>query len=193
MGAPELNRSIDTSIGNQRIVFIGGSNAPSSTLILALARQGEDVDHVTCVEHLTGTCFGNGAGLTVVIELELHRPKSLCALEILRQRYPAARIVVRSPFPCLQTAVRAVRAGAAEFVCEPVTQAELIRAITGKQSVSSATPGQPSALPSLDRVEWDYITRVLDFTAGNISSAARILGVQRSTLQRRLKKLPAPR
>jgi two-component system, response regulator RegA len=48
-------------------------------------------------------------------------------------------------------------------------------------------------LPSLDRIEWAYITGVLEHTNGNISAAARILGLQRSTLQRRLKKNPAAR
>jgi two-component system response regulator RegA len=46
---------------------------------------------------------------------------------------------------------------------------------------------------SLDRVEWEHINRVLMDCGGNVSEAARVLGLHRRTLQRKLAKLPAPR
>jgi ActR/RegA family two-component response regulator len=49
--------------------------------------------------------------------------------------------------------------------------------------VISASEG----LPSLYFVEWHYIDYVLS-CVGNISQAARVLGVRRSTVQRRRKK-----
>jgi transcriptional regulator of acetoin/glycerol metabolism len=39
-------------------------------------------------------------------------------------------------------------------------------------------------LPSLDELERRYVARVLVFTKGNISKAAKILGVDRKTLYR---------
>ena len=41
-------------------------------------------------------------------------------------------------------------------------------------------------LPTLNELEGRYITRVLAFTKGNISAAAKILGVDRKTLYKLL-------
>jgi hypothetical protein len=47
-------------------------------------------------------------------------------------------------------------------------------------------------LPTLDFVEWHYIDFVLS-CLGNVSEAARVLGIRRSTLQRKRKKTPPTR
>ncbi len=44
--------------------------------------------------------------------------------------------------------------------------------------------------PSLARVEWEHIQRVLADCGGNISEAARRLGLHRRSLQRKLQKYP---
>ena len=51
----------------------------------------------------------------------------------------------------------------------------------------------PSPVPTLARVEWEHINRVLADCGGNISEAARVLGIHRRSLQRKLAKFPAPR
>ncbi len=47
--------------------------------------------------------------------------------------------------------------------------------------------------PSLARVEWEHIQRVLADCDGNISEAARALSMHRRSLQRKLAKYPVPR
>lgn len=44
--------------------------------------------------------------------------------------------------------------------------------------------------PPLKRLEWEHIQRVLADCDGNISAAARRLGLHRRTLQRKLSKRP---
>jgi len=44
-------------------------------------------------------------------------------------------------------------------------------------------------LPSLARMEWEHIQRVLHDCGGNISLAAKKLGLHRRTLQRKLDKI----
>jgi len=46
------------------------------------------------------------------------------------------------------------------------------------------------AAPSLARVEWEHIQRVLGDCGGNLSRAARQLGIHRRSLQRKLQKYP---
>jgi two-component system response regulator AtoC len=48
------------------------------------------------------------------------------------------------------------------------------------------------AWPPLAEVERHYIDRVLDHTGGNRSISARILGIDRRTLMRKLRATPAP-
>ena len=45
-------------------------------------------------------------------------------------------------------------------------------------------------VPSLARVEWEHIQRVLADCQGNVSQAARLLGIHRRSLQRKLSKDP---
>jgi transcriptional regulator of acetoin/glycerol metabolism len=58
--------------------------------------------------------------------------------------------------------------------------------------VSAAPPSSESTarLPSLERVQWEYIHAVLESCAGNVSEAARQLGIHRQSLQRMLRRLP---
>ena len=48
-------------------------------------------------------------------------------------------------------------------------------------------------LPDMARLEWEHINRVLTECGGNVSEAARALGLRRRSLQRKLAKFPMPR
>jgi two-component system response regulator RegA len=45
----------------------------------------------------------------------------------------------------------------------------------------------------VDRLEWEHIQKVLAECEGNVSRAARLLGMHRRTLQRKLAKRPVRR
>jgi two-component system response regulator RegA len=47
-------------------------------------------------------------------------------------------------------------------------------------------------VPTLARVEWDHIQRVRTDCDGNVSQAARLLGIHRRWLLRKPAKYPAP-
>jgi two-component system response regulator RegA len=76
-----------------------------------------------------------------------------------------------------------MRAGAVDFLTKPVSTEELL--------ASLSRPGALGARSErLDDVERDHILGVLQAVDGNISEAARRLGLYRRTLQRKLNKLP---
>jgi len=54
---------------------------------------------------------------------------------------------------------------------------------------AGATSGGPR-LPSLERMQWEYIHAVLGCCDGNVSEAARHLGIYRQSLQRMLRRHP---
>jgi len=58
---------------------------------------------------------------------------------------------------------------------------------------SSGESAGADSTPTLARVEWEHINRVLSDCGGNVSQAARILGIHRRSLQRKLSKYPTPR
>ena len=66
----------------------------------------------------------------------------------------------------------------------------------GAQETVPPQPTHPSAAPpsiqTLEEVEREHVRRVLQHTGGNLSQAARLLGLSRGTLRWRLKKLRLP-
>ncbi len=60
---------------------------------------------------------------------------------------------------------------------------------TPMRAAPSLAPEAPSyEVPSLARAGWEYINRILSDCVGNISEAARQLGIHRRSLQRKLRK-----
>jgi two-component system response regulator RegA len=99
------------------------------------------------------------------------------------------RIVVLTGFGTIANAVEAMRAGAADYLTKPVDAAACDRALRG------LTQGQPASddLPSLERVEYEYLQRVLTDCGGNVSEAARRLRMHRRSLQRKISRQPPNR
>ncbi|MEY2933118.1 MAG: hypothetical protein RL033_3867, partial [Pseudomonadota bacterium] len=56
--------------------------------------------------------------------------------------------------------------------------------VAGLPSASSSALAATPSWPSLERIQWEYIHAVLDACGGNISEAARQLGMHRQSLQR---------
>ena len=70
----------------------------------------------------------------------------------------------------------------ARFACWPSTGPA--RRTTFERATEAR--GEPGGIPSLDEIERRHITRVLTAAHGNKTLAARILGVDRKTLHRKL-------
>jgi two-component system response regulator RegA len=58
---------------------------------------------------------------------------------------------------------------------------------------ADATFRPSELLPSVERLGWEYIQRVLMEYKGNVSATARALRMHRKTLQRKLGRHPVPR
>ena len=88
----------------------------------------------------------------------------------------------------MATAVEAIRLGAVDYLCKPASAEEIIAALNS----DGANPDIDIRLrpPSIDRLEWEHIQRVLQENDNNISATARSLGMHRRTLQRKLGKRP---
>jgi two-component system, response regulator RegA len=98
------------------------------------------------------------------------------------------RIVVFTGYGTIANAVEAMRAGAVDYLTKPVDAAACERALLGRPRDEAA-----DAIPSLERVEFEYLQRVLADAGGNVSEAARKLRMHRRSLQRKIAKNPPRR
>jgi two-component system response regulator RegA len=120
------------------------------------------------------------------IDLRMPGGSGLALVRQLKERHPAAVIVVLTGYGSIATAVEAVKLGASDYLTKPADALDLLRAF----GAGPSAPAQPHEVPSLARVEWEHISRVVADCGGNISQAARVLRMQRRSLQRKLAKYP---
>jgi two-component system response regulator RegA len=122
-----------------------------------------------------------------LVDLRIGEDSGLELIRTLRDIDVGTRIVVLTGYASVATAIEAVRRGAVHYLTKPADADEILAAFERGPGGAPATPAQPM---SLDRVEWEHINRVLVDCSGNISEAARTLGLHRRTLQRKLAKYP---
>ena len=76
---------------------------------------------------------------------------------------------------------------------KPADADQILAVYDDLRSTSSDVPKTPETVPTLARVEWEHMQRVIADCDGNISQAARLLGIHRRSLQRKLSKYPPAR
>jgi two-component system response regulator RegA len=109
---------------------------------------------------------------------------ALCAID------EGTRIVVLTGYGTIANAVSAMRAGAVDYLMKPVDAAACEKALLG---VAVPPDEADDEVPSLDRVEYEYLQRVVADCGGNISEAARRLRMHRRSLQRKIGRSPPRR
>lgn len=126
-----------------------------------------------------------------VIDLRLGEGSGLDLLGALRREHAQLESVVLTGYGSISTALEAVRRGARHYLTKPVDADDVLRAFArdAEGDAPLAAP-DPASAPSLHRVEWEHIQRVLGDCGGNVSKAARALGLHRRTLQRKLATRP---
>jgi two-component system response regulator RegA len=127
-----------------------------------------------------------------VVDLRMGGMSGLAVVQALKEADPSTVVVVLTGYGSIATALEAVRLGAAHYLTKPADADEILAAF-GRSGAALSTPADPRLTPTLARVEWEHINRVLADCEGNISQAARVLGIHRRSLQRKLSKFPLPR
>lgn len=123
-----------------------------------------------------------------VVDLRVGHATGLTLIPRIRAANPAARLVVLTGYASIATAIEAIKLGATHYLTKPV-DANAIELAFGRTSGDARVPPSEKH-PSVDRLTWEYIQRVLAENDGNISATARALNMHRRTLQRKLNKHP---
>ena len=124
-----------------------------------------------------------------VVDLRMPGESGLELLARLKAIDPTTRVLMLTGYGSIATALEAVRLGAVHYLTKPVDVDDILAAFEGPTAGSEKGD---SGTPSLERVEWEHIQRVLFDCQGNLSEAARRLGMHRRSLQRKAaRKRPA--
>ena len=125
-----------------------------------------------------------------VFDLRMPGPSGLELVKSALELNPQMRIVVLTGYGSIATATEAIRLGAINYLPKPADTDEILAAFSKDTMETVAPPQEEIETPSLGRVEWEHINRVLADCGGNISAAAKRLNIHRRTLQRKLMKFP---
>jgi two-component system response regulator RegA len=105
---------------------------------------------------------------------------------------PEIKIVVLTGYGSIATASQAIKLGALYYLPKPADVDEILNAFAKDEDLAITVDQEELTPPSLARVEWEHIQRVLADCDGNISEAARKLNIHRRSLQRKLFKYAPP-
>ena len=177
-----------------RLLLIDDDATFASTMARALQRQHWQVQTAADADSALQWA-ASAAWDAVLLDLRLGSDNGLLLLHDLRQHLPQARIVMLTGFGSIATAVEAIKRGADDYLVKPAPLADVMLALQGQSKTVADTETERLAEQPLNlrQLSWEHIQRVLTEHDGNISAAARALGMHRRTLQRKLSKAPRPR
>ena len=169
----------------ESLLIVDDDDAFRERLARALRERGYMVQTATSAAAALAT-LDNAPFTHATVDLRMPRSSGLSLIPALLAVAPALRIVVLTGYGSIATAVEAVRLGAADYLTKPVDIERIISALFGSERgvLPAPTP------PSLERMEWEHINRVMSECEGNVSKAAKVLGLHRRSLQRKLTKAP---
>jgi two-component system response regulator RegA len=154
----------------------------------AFSRRGFDVRVAHDAEQALAIA-GEDPPENALVDLSMPGDSGLTLIPKLKALDTGMQVVVLTGYASIATAVDAIKLGAMHYLAKPADIDEILAAFRMVEGDAIAPVlKQP---PSVDRMEWEHIQRVLRENDGNISETARQLRMHRRTLQRKLAKRPA--
>lgn len=120
-----------------------------------------------------------------IIDLRMPGESGLWLVSEVTKRDATCAVLVLTGFGSIATALDAIKRGAVNYLTKPATVAQILTSFSRDYGNTSVD----RQMPSLAEVEAEYVQRVLDECGGNVSQTAKILGVHRRSLQRKLKQV----
>jgi len=170
--------------GAPTLLIVDDDEAFRTALGAAMSRRGFAVTLAASGEDAV-VLAGQSVFEYALVDMRMTGMGGIDTVRRLRALDEGTRIVVLTGFGTISNAVEAMKAGAFDYLAKPVDAAACERSLQGLRA--DAAPGP---LPSLERVEWEYLQRVIGECGGNLSEAARRLGMHRRSLQRKLARNP---
>ncbi|MFT7300139.1 MAG: two-component system response regulator RegA [Porticoccus sp.] len=174
-------------MSQKTLLIVDDDSTFSSILSRALTRRGYVILTAETVPEAILICQQQQPQLAVV-DLKLETESGLNLLPHLKAVNPDIQMLILTGYSSISTAVEAIKMGAVNYLCKPAGVEDILAAFVN--TAPNPKVSIKEAPPSIDRLEWEHIQKVLAANYGNISATARILGMHRRTLQRKLLKRP---
>ncbi len=182
-------QELSGSVSGDRRVLIVDDDAPLRNR-LARAMEQRGFATVVAASVAEGVELGSdNPPAYAVVDLRLEDGNGMEIVQALRAARSDIRIVILTGYGNIATAVRAIKAGAVDYLTKPVDADAVAAALLETERPLPPPPEEPM---SADRVRWEHIQRVFEQCDRNVSETARRLKMHRRTLQRILNK-HAPR
>lgn len=170
------------------ILVVDDDEVLRERLARALAKRGYDVRVAACGDEALRLAREDSPEMAVV-DLRMPDGSGLELIVRLKAIDASTRIVMLTGYGSIATAVDAMRLGAVNYLPKPADAEDVLAAFKRAEQDPLHSHSDQHDAPSLARVEWEHIHRVLSECGHNVSEAARRLGVHRRSLQRKLRKL----
>jgi two-component system response regulator RegA len=121
-----------------------------------------------------------------VVDLKMPGESGLELVKYLHEFDKAMKIVMVTGYASITTTIEAIKFGACYYLAKPANVDMIIAAFNSETNITQKPLNIKRT--SIKNLEWEYIHRVLVETDFNISETARILGMHRRTLARKLEK-----
>lgn len=166
---------------NQKILLL----EDDEHLRKSLAREFQDRGY-TVIEKSLFSEVDDFSFQFAVVDLRLGPENGLRAVEGILKQNPECRLVVLTGYASVATAVEAIKLGAANYLTKPISVDVIEKALLNELKATEL----PQEMLPLSKHEHEYIEFVVTQNNGNISRSAKVLGLHRSSLQRKMKKTP---
>jgi two-component system response regulator RegA len=170
------------------VLVVDDDDAFRGRLCRALRDRGCEAHEVSRPEDTLELAHGVSPDL-VLLDLKMPGTGGLELIQDIKRLDSTITVIILTGYGSIPTAMQALKLGADSFISKPADTDQILAAYLELQS-GSTERSAPTTVPSLARVEWEHIQRVLADCSGNITQAARLLGIHRRSLQRKLSKYP---
>ena len=159
-------------------------------LAKAIAQRGYDVR--TAADANTALALAEtDSPEFAVLDLRMPGESGLDLLRCLLAIDSTTKPLMLTGYGSIATAMEAVRLGAVNYLTKPADVDDILAAFNPSEQNNESMADLET--PSLARVEWEHIQRVLNDCEGNLSEAARRLGMHRRSLQRKASRRRPPK
>lgn len=178
-------------VKSAKILVVDGDHVYRLSLMKELAKSGYEVHGASGYREAIDTAQ-EVLPSHLITELSfLGAPSGNEVLRDLRFLHQQLWAIVVTNRGSIASALRVAELGAMGQLSKP-SDIDTILTALGLVAEGSVKFENQVFCPTLRRVKWEHVQRVVSDNGGNVSKAARILGIQRRVLQRILKYEPPP-